>query len=77
MKKWSLLWDQRDEQIRKAAQRGESSIEVIALDHPIPGLAELGANPNVAYNQCAEEYYGIPEISANLPGWDTFEFPDN
>lgn len=75
MKKWSLLWDQRDEQIRKAVQRGEASIRVMELDHPIPGLAELGPNPNAAYNQCAQEYYGIPEINANLPGWDTFKFP--
>jgi len=75
MQKWSVLWDQRDEQIRKAAESGESRVEVMVLDHPIPNLAELGANPNSAYNQCAEEYYGIPEIIADLPGWDAYEIP--
>jgi hypothetical protein len=75
MKKWSVLWDQRDEQIREAVERGETSIEVMVLDHPIPNLAELGADPDSAYNQCAEEYYGIPAIIANLPGWDAFEIP--
>jgi hypothetical protein len=75
MKKWSVLWDQRDRQIRKAVENGESSVEVMVLDHPIPNLAELGADPNSAYNQCAEEYYGIPVINADLPGWDDFELP--
>jgi hypothetical protein len=75
MRKWSVLWDQRDEQIRKAVERGESSVKVMVLDHPIPHLAELGADPNSAYNQCAQEYYGIPAIIADLPGWDDFEIP--
>lgn len=75
MKKWSVLWDQRDEQIRRAVENGESSVEVMVLDHPIPNLAELGANPNSAYNQCAEEYYGIPEIIADQPGWEAFQIP--
>ena len=75
MKKWSSLWDQRDDQIRDAAKRGLSSVEVMVLDHPIPNLAELGPDPNSAYNQCAQEYYGIPMIIADQPGWDDFEIP--
>ena len=75
MKKWALLWDQRDRQIRKAAQKGESQIHVMALDHPIPWVAELGPDPNANYNVCAQEYYGIPAIIADLPGWDSFSLP--
>ena len=75
MKKWALLWDQRDIQIRDAAQRGESQIQVMVLDHPIPWVAELGEDPNANYNVCAQEYYGIPAIIADLPGWNSFNLP--
>jgi hypothetical protein len=75
MQKWALLWDQRDEKIRDAASKGESRIEVMMLDHPIPWVAELGRDPTANYNQCAQEYYGISEIIAGLPGWDDFELP--
>jgi len=75
MKKWALLWDQRDEQIREAARRGESQIQVMVLDHPIPWVAELGEDPNANYNVCAQEYYGIPAIVADLPGWNSFDLP--
>ena len=75
MKKWSALWDQRDEQIRMAAESGATSVEVVQLDHPIPWVAELGPDPTAAYNVCAQEYYGIPTIIADLPGWDSFDPP--
>jgi hypothetical protein len=75
MKKWALLWDQREEKIQNAALNGESRIEVMMLDHPVPWVAELGRDPAANYNQCAQEYYGIREIIAGLPGWDDFELP--
>jgi hypothetical protein len=75
MKKWALFWDQREEKIRDAASKGESRIEVMMLDHPIPWVAELGKDPAANYNRCAQEYYGITEIIACLPGWDDFELP--
>lgn len=74
-KKWALLWDQRDEKIREAALNGETRIEVMMLDHPIPWVAELTRDPTTNFNKCAQEYYGITEIIAGLPGWDDFEFP--
>jgi hypothetical protein len=75
MKKWSYLWDQRDEEIRAAVKKGQSNVRVMRLDHPVPWLAELGENPRSAYNQCAQEYYGISSIIADLPGWRDFQLP--
>ena len=75
MMKWASLWDQRDEQIREAAESRAASVEVMVLDHPIPWVAELGSDPAAAYNLCAQEYYGIPAIIADLPGWDSYDPP--
>ena len=75
MMKWAYLWDQRDEQIREAAESRAASVEVMVLDHPIPWVAELGSDPAAAYNLCAQEYYGIPAIIADLPGWDSYDPP--
>ena len=47
----------------------------MVLDHPIPWVAELGPDPAAAYNLCAQEYYGIPAIIADLPGWDSYDPP--
>ncbi|MFQ5923648.1 MAG: hypothetical protein ACE5M4_12470 [Anaerolineales bacterium] len=75
MKRWATLWDLRDRQIRAAALNGVSSIHVMELDHPIPWIAELGPDTSAGYNVCAQEYYGIPEIIADLPGWDSYDPP--
>ena len=75
MEKWALLWDQRDIQIREAARNDEPQVHVMELDHPIPWVAELGPDPNANYNVCAQEYYGIPVIIADLPGWNSFILP--
>jgi hypothetical protein len=75
MKKWAVLWDRRDSEIREAVEKGESQAHVMELDHPIPWVAELGPDPNAGYNVCAQEYYGLPAIVADLPGWDNYDPP--
>jgi hypothetical protein len=68
--KWALLWDVRDLEIREASKQNVIHLEVMQLDHVIPDVGELNADPGYWYNQCAAGYYGIDMISANQPGWD-------
>jgi hypothetical protein len=69
-RRWAELWDVRDTEIRAAKVAGISDLEVIELDHIIPGVGELSPDSNYWYNNCAEMYYGINSIAANQPGWD-------
>jgi hypothetical protein len=41
------------------------------MDNIIPDVAELQPDPDYWYNNCAEWYYDLDRLSANLPGWDT------
>jgi hypothetical protein len=68
--KWAAYWDARDLQIRSARQAGLFDLEVVQLDHLIPGVGDLSPDNGSWYNNCAEEYYDVDAISASLPGWD-------
>lgn len=68
--RWAVFWDQRDKQIREAAANNQKEIDVIQIDKIIPDVAELSPNPDAFHNNCAEMYYGMDRIRANLPGWD-------
>jgi hypothetical protein len=69
-KRWALLWDERDSRIQTASMQNIKNLEVMQLDHVIPDVGELNADPGYWYNQCAAGYYGVDSISANQPGWD-------
>jgi len=68
--RWATYWDMRDNQILLARQEGQTVVQVMEIDHIIPGISELGADPFFWYNMCAARYYGIERIYANQPGWD-------
>jgi hypothetical protein len=68
--RWAAFWDIRNKEIDHARQLGQFEIDVMQLDHIIPGVAELSADPQFWYNNCAEDYYDMQSISAGLPGWD-------
>lgn len=68
--KWATLWDARDRQIREASSRNVHDVQVMALDHIIPRVAELQPEAGFWYNRCAAIYYGVATLRANLPGWD-------
>jgi hypothetical protein len=68
--RWSVLWDERDEQIRQLKESGQMEVEVMNIDHPIKDVGELSPDPAYWYNACASQYYGVYSITADLPGWD-------
>ena len=68
--RWAIFWDERDQEIRKAKQNNIMDVEMIKIDHIIPGVGDLSEDPKYWYNVCAAGYYGIHSISANKPGWD-------
>ena len=69
--RWARVWDERDREIRTARGLGNSSVDVMLMDNIIPDVAELQPDPDYWYNNCAEWYYDLDRLSANLPGWDT------
>jgi len=69
--RWARVWDERDREIRTARGLGSSSVDVMLMDKIIPDVAELQPDPDYWYNNCAEWYYDLDRLSANLPGWDT------
>ena len=69
--RWASLWDTRDEAIRAAQRAGLPDVHVMQLDHLIPDVGELSPDSGFWYNNCAESYYDIDTIIADLPGWDT------
>jgi hypothetical protein len=69
--RWARAWDARDLEIRTARELGQISVEVMLFDKIIPEVAELQPDPDYWYNNCAEWYYDLDRLSANLPGWDT------
>ena len=68
--RWAAYWDIRDAQIRNARQENTTGIEVMEIDHIIPAVSELRADPGFWYNVCAARYYRVNWIAANQPGWD-------
>jgi hypothetical protein len=68
--KWASFWDARDLYIRQAKQAGQKQLEVIEIDHIIPGVGDLSSDPGHWYNLCAAQYYDVSSITANQPGWD-------
>jgi hypothetical protein len=69
-RKWAAFWDERDQAIREARALGIMDIEVVELDHIVPNVGELQPDDNFWYNNCAEDYYDVRTLRANLPGWD-------
>jgi hypothetical protein len=69
--RWATFWDKRDQEIRSAMQKNIMNLEVVNIDHIIPQVGDLSADPGYWYNGCAAGYYGVGSISANQPGWDT------
>ena len=67
--RWSQLWDARHEELLHAGRTNQDEIHVIELDHVIVDVGELSPDPDYWYNNCAEMYYGIKAIYADLPGW--------
>jgi hypothetical protein len=68
--RWAAYWDIRDAQIRNAKRENVTGIEVMEIDHIIPDVSELRADPGFWYNVCAARYYRVNWIAANQPGWD-------
>jgi len=68
--RWAQYWDARDREIRQRRSLGEGTVEVVEIDHLIRDVRELSPDENSWYNNCAEEYYDIDVLRANLPGWD-------
>ncbi len=68
--KWASFWDARHAALRQAAARNAPSVSVVQIDHIIPRVGELQADPLYWYNRCAEQYYGVDAIRADQPGWD-------
>jgi hypothetical protein len=52
--------------LTKAEGHDEKGIRV---DHIISDVRKLSLDPDNWYNNCAEMYYGIKAIYADLPGW--------
>lgn len=57
----AAAWDARVAQIERLRLRGETAVEVNALDS-IGSIAELSADPEDWVNRCAAGYYGVEEI---------------
>jgi hypothetical protein len=68
--RWAEFWDRRDLELRQASSRGDLNVNVMAIDHIIPRVAELSDQPSGWYNRCAATYYHLETIVADLPGWD-------
>jgi hypothetical protein len=67
--RWSQMWLLRHEQLVEAGRMNMDEIHVIELDHIVSDVGELSPDPDYWYNNCAEMYYGIDAIYADLPGW--------
>ena len=63
---WAAVWDQRDAQLRAAAARGETRVQVVALDS-WETVYELGEDPKLLVNVCAAQFYGLKSIIAVTP----------
>lgn len=67
--RWSQLWELRHEELLAAGRMNQDEIHVIELDHIVSDVGELSPDPDYWYNNCAEMYYSIKSIYADLPGW--------
>jgi len=68
--RWSAFWDRRDHELRQLKNHPTQEVHVVAIDHIIPRVGDLGRDRGSWYNQCASIYYGLEAIYADLPGWD-------
>lgn len=64
---WATYWDQRDKEIRQLRSNGVLDVEVVHLDRIMDHVGELSADPDFWYNNCAERYYGVNSIRADIP----------
>ncbi len=60
---FAITWDQRDETIHRAVERGEEAMAVRSLNH-MGGLAEIGRDPNEWINRCVAQTYGLKTVEA-------------
>ena len=67
--RWSQMWGLRHQELAQAGRMNVDEIHVIELDHVVSDVGELSADSDYWYNNCAEMYYGIDVIYADLPGW--------
>ncbi len=68
--KWAVFWDARDQSIRAARSQGSMDIRIVQIDHIAPNVGELQPDDGFWYNNCAEDYYDVRSLRADLPGWD-------
>jgi hypothetical protein len=60
---FAAAWDQRDQQLRRAASRGAEELSVASLTH-LGGLAEIGYDPGEWVNRCVARTYGLKRVTA-------------
>ena len=64
----AAIWDERDRILRQAAANGSDEIHVRAIDgYPVGGIRNFKPQAGHWVNQCAEHYYGVKAIRADLP----------
>lgn len=67
--RWSQLWELRHEELLEAGRKNQDEVHILQLDHIVSDVGELSPDPDYWYNNCAEMYYEIESIYADLPGW--------
>ena len=66
----AVVWDERDLIIQQAHEDGLQQVNVRGIDSlPVGGLRDLKEGPGPGYwvNMCAERYYGVETIYADIP----------
>jgi len=64
------LWDQRDADIQRALQQGETKVEVIVIDMKDVGTKDIMSSSQMNgewVSTCASKYYGLEAIKAIAP----------
>jgi len=64
MREYATAWDERDRNLRLAAENGLAVVYAASLPHMGGGLAELGYDPDEWINRCIAITYGIDQVIA-------------
>lgn len=64
MRSYAAAWDERDQNLRIAAEDDLPVVYAASLMHMGGGLAELGYNPDEWINRCIANTYGIDQVIA-------------